>query len=93
MYIIEVCGRGGGGQIVHPICKLVSNVDAAHNAALVSVGKSIFFNPEKKDCVVWRFFHGPPGTIKKVSGIIKAKNIPGIISIELLKSKGIRLSL
>ncbi len=91
IHIVEVCGRGGGGHISHPICNLVSNVDAAHLAALTSVGKGIFFNQKKKFCVVWRFLSGNEGTLKGVRGLRQAKKLPGIVSIDLLKQKGDRI--
>jgi len=84
-YLIEVAARGGGTRISSDIVPLMSGIDSSSLLVRMALGELVkeirpVFNT---GCAVLDFLDFKPGTVSSVSGIEEARNIDGIVGLEV----------
>ncbi len=84
-YLIEIAARGGGTLLSSDVVPLMSNVDT--NAILIrmALGEMIFsIEPELVNRIaVLDFLQFHPGRVSHISGVDRAKSIPGVVGLGL----------
>lgn len=87
-YLIEVAARGGGFGIFSDIVPFVTGVDIVKQCINIAMGFDVDIKATCQKASVLRFFNPPLGKIIKISGLEKARKIPGVFKIKLGKKVG-----
>ncbi len=86
--LVEIAARLGGDFITSRLVKLSTGVDMIDCCFASLMGDKIEYEAKYHKGSAIRFFHGKEGEIFEIKGIDKAKNLNGVIEIEMYKSKG-----
>lgn len=84
-YLIEIAARGGGTKISSDIVPVMSGYDSNRIFIhmLLGITEPINICYKKDICAVLGFFDFAPGKIKSVKGLETAKQLPGILDLDL----------
>lgn len=89
-WLVEIACRGGGTLISSDIAKWVSGVNL-YEILLKSLQGQIVdvehLKPLRRNAILY-FFEFAPGKVKEISGLEKAREIPGVLDIQLLFKAG-----
>lgn len=86
-FLVEVAARGGGTKISSHIVPAVSGVPT--NSLLISMAMGQSEDtlcpspPPPMRYAVLSFFNFPPGLVRAVEGVSKARSLPGVVDIEM----------
>ncbi|MDF1539491.1 MAG: ATP-grasp domain-containing protein, partial [Candidatus Thorarchaeota archaeon] len=90
--IVEIAARTGGGKITNPIIEHISGIDPVEKTIKMALGDDLDqIEPEIQRGAVYRFFRPTPGILKKIHNMDKARNIEGILSLEVWIKPGDRI--
>lgn len=89
-YLMEVAARGGGTKISSHIVPILSNIDTYAVLLKLAMGRKVEDLPHIKTemAVLLEFFEFQSGTVKSITGLEKAKSLPGLIDMEINFSVG-----
>lgn len=83
-YLIETAARGGGTKISSDIAMLVSGINCNElYLNMLTGGSEDIIRKSKHECAVLGFFDFKPGRVTGISGIERAKGLPGVHDINL----------
>jgi biotin carboxylase len=86
--LIELGARGGGGHIFHTIIECVSGVDAPVETARVLTRQPVTLPPIQRRGSVYRFFDVPKGILRGYRHLDQARELPGVIDVDIHKTPG-----
>jgi biotin carboxylase len=82
--LVEIAARGGGYEIFTKILPEISGVNVVEAVIDLALGKEPIIGSVDTKCAVLKFFDSEKhGVIQSVSGIEEAKNIAGVIGLEI----------
>ena len=86
--MIELGARMGGDSITTYLVPLSTGIDMVKATIQVALGEEPDITPKFKCGSAIRYFNAPYGTIKAISGVEKAKKVPGVKLITFTKEVG-----
>jgi biotin carboxylase len=81
--LVEATARPGGGHIFSMIVTVVTGANLVQGCAEVYLGGEPDLTPRRNCGCVYRFFHAPPGVVRKIHGIEEARSLPGVLDMGL----------
>ena len=82
--LVEIAARGGGYEIFSKIIPAISNVNVIEVVIDLALGLEPIIDSIDTKCAVLKFFDSEKrGIIQSISGIEEAKNITGVIGLEI----------
>lgn len=86
--LVETAARPGGGHIFSLIVQAVSGVNMVQETAKILVGETPDLRIKHQRGCVYRFLCPPAGMVRAIHGIEKARDLPGVLDIGILKKPG-----
>lgn len=86
--IVELGARLGGDNITSHLTPLSTGIDLVKCCIKIALGEKPYIEKKINRASAIRYFQGPVGKIKSISGIEETKNIKGIEEIKFVKSIG-----
>jgi biotin carboxylase len=86
--MVELGARMGGDCITTHLVPLSTGIDMVGTTIKLACGENIDIEPKFNKGAAIRYFETKPGILKRIEGIEKAKNIPGVIEISFVHDIG-----
>ncbi len=86
--VVEIGARLGGGNITSDLVPLATGVDILSLCIRLAMGEEIHIGKKKDSFASLRHIVCPTGTITGISGVEKARLMPGVERVEVIKSVG-----
>ncbi len=86
--LVETGARPGGGHIFSLIVNAVSGVNMVQQTAKLLVGEAPSLEVKSQRGCVYRFFCPPSGVVKAIHGVERAREMPGVLDLGILKKPG-----
>lgn len=84
-YLIEAAARGGGTKVSSHIIPLMSGIDANGALLRMALGGAVEAATPRREqrLTVLQFFEFAPGRVEAVRGLEVARDLPGVVDVEL----------
>jgi len=89
--LVELGARPGGGHIFSDIVRETSGVNMVHELSKILAGENPSWQPKSQRGCVYRFFAPPPGIVRSITGLEKARRLPGVVDIGVTRRPGDRV--
>ena len=86
--VVELAARGAGFGVFTDILPWVTGVDAVEQLIRLSVGEEPNFGVTQHRGCVLRFPEIAPGVVSSVTGVDRARNLPGIFELQIYVRSG-----
>ncbi|MGF3066285.1 ATP-grasp domain-containing protein [Facklamia sp. P12950] len=86
--IVEIGARLGGDNIGTHLVPLSTGVDMVEATIRLAIGEQVDINVSFKKASAIKYIEVPSGIVKNISGLELAKNIKGVIQINILRGIG-----
>jgi biotin carboxylase len=86
--LIELGARGGGGHIFGQIVEVVSGICMPQALVQILLGGDTRIEPLRQHGACYRFFAPPQGVFRAVSGLQKARSMPGVLDVGFSMAPG-----
>ena len=86
--VVEIGARLGGDNITTSLVPLSTGVDMLAACIHVAMGSSVGAFPKVPNTAAIRYFDPPVGTIMDIRNVERARGIPGICEIQILRGVG-----
>ncbi len=90
--VMEIGARLGGGFITSDLVPLSTGIDLIKGTIEVALGDTPYLEPQHNHGAAVRFLTAPPGILKSVSGIDRAKTQHGIEVVDVYSKPGDRVT-
>ncbi|MCQ2346461.1 MAG: ATP-grasp domain-containing protein [Paludibacteraceae bacterium] len=90
--MIELGARMGGDNITTHLVPLSTGIDMVEGTIRLALGESPNITPALQQASAIRYFQASEGTLSDITGVEKAKAIPGVKEITFTKSIGEKVS-
>lgn len=90
--MIELGARLGGDNITSHLVPLSTGIDLVKSTIKIAIRQKPELNRKHNSGSAIRYFETKIGTLKNISGVDKAKSLPGVVQITFTKKIGERLN-
>jgi len=89
--LVEMAARPGGGHIFSDIVRESSGINMVRELTRILVDEEPDLRIRSRRGCVYRFFTPPPGIVRSISGVEKAKTLPGVVDVGVTRKPGDRI--
>ena len=86
--LIEIAARGCGARVVTDLVPAMTGVDLIRARIHQALGEEVDLTPTRSLAGLLEFLMLPPGVVRRIEGVERAKRLPGVLDVGLFVKEG-----